>query len=1144
MAFFYPTVDDALMKALIAAESGGNQSAVSPKGAIGKTQLMPATAKELGVDPKNPEQNVEGGKRYLQQHLDKYDGDLEKALTAYNWGPGNVAKGGVPPPETKSYVKRILSSLNPVQAATAAELPVPSGKKVDISALSPPAGKKVDISALSAPTETQKIEQGLSEVPGAFKRHAGIAAQSLLETGALYNPATALPMLAGDVLTAGGNYVSGKIREATGTPERAYGGFAGPYTAPSEIGRQAIRGLERTVGIEPALPQTTGEQLTAAAFAGAGGLLAGRVPVPAAIKSLPIIERATRNPLVLGKLPGGPLSDVVVGGSSGLAAEGGRAVAEKAGFGPGVQTAASLVAGIPTAILATGATNAARSLTPAGRAGAGATQVSNAVASDLQSMTRDPEALANRIRAGREQIREVVPGARPTAGQASGNPTVLSTEQAIIRRYPPVGEEIRGDLHHNTQAVVRQVAALKPGGDPLLAQQEFRAQINAATARIETAAEARHAEAVAAANAQTAAAGTEAARLGQERGSALRGYQDALGPAEVPSAAAEAARAAATAARDTMRTEAEGIFSAIDPTGTVTVSPKPIYDRAQAIVDRTPSVIERSALPKIIRDLVGDSKMAGAAEAEASAQASMKPAQRQLAAAMSELDGESQAIFSVLSSPAPTLNEMLGVRKMLGRLISQAGGSDHVLVRDQVRPLTQLKESFDDALRTASDPGARTRVEDALSWYKDAASAIRDKAKGIGAVTQNQFGKAVDPTATLEPFFVQGRKGAKEAMGRYSAYVDYARKRAAEGGEHASTWQQVADEATSSMDRYIAARARDYAGRDVRSGIPDATRLAQFRADYTDAINAWQGGKMHTALGNPIKAGQLFEEALKAEEDFVKKGVPAAEAGANRTLDAGARDAEAMRKDALRQLEDTAVWKVAHKSPGQAMEEIFKSNDPKAAMEELWRAGSADARQGLRRALIDHFDNLHVTNRMDRASYNIETAMDGPAMYEALTNPKNNSVLRVAFTPDELAKRIKLAEAASWLDTRESTVSNPILARQKAGEDTLTGLPMIGLRVLSRGPASRVGAAASWIAQKIWPTLGGADPEKMAELLGRAVRDQTSGLTDTLLMKVTPKNEYQWAKRVARSLMPSAVKDLEQIEADRRKNAPAPAGIH
>jgi len=95
---------------LIGAESSGNQSAVSPKGALGLTQLMPATAKELGVDPTDPIDNMRGGARYLKIQLDRFDNNPVLALAAYNAGPGAVDEyGGVPPfRETMDYVNKIL----------------------------------------------------------------------------------------------------------------------------------------------------------------------------------------------------------------------------------------------------------------------------------------------------------------------------------------------------------------------------------------------------------------------------------------------------------------------------------------------------------------------------------------------------------------------------------------------------------------------------------------------------------------------------------------------------------------------------------------------------------------------------------------------------------------------------------------------------------------------------------------------------------------------------------------------------------------------------------------------------------------------------------------------------------------------------
>lgn len=102
-----------LVKNVVMAESGGNPKATSPVGAQGLMQLMPETARELGVDnPYDAEDNLDGGVRYLKRMLDAFGGDLPKAVAAYNAGPGAVARhGGVPPyAETQAYVRRVLGS--------------------------------------------------------------------------------------------------------------------------------------------------------------------------------------------------------------------------------------------------------------------------------------------------------------------------------------------------------------------------------------------------------------------------------------------------------------------------------------------------------------------------------------------------------------------------------------------------------------------------------------------------------------------------------------------------------------------------------------------------------------------------------------------------------------------------------------------------------------------------------------------------------------------------------------------------------------------------------------------------------------------------------------------------------------------------
>ncbi len=123
-------LDPALLRAVALVESGGNPRAVSPAGALGLMQLMPSTARALGVsDPFNAFENALAGARFLRELLGRYGGNIDLALAAYNAGPGAVDRyGGIPPyAETQTYVRRVKAAAgtSPTSAAPSRPTPTP-----------------------------------------------------------------------------------------------------------------------------------------------------------------------------------------------------------------------------------------------------------------------------------------------------------------------------------------------------------------------------------------------------------------------------------------------------------------------------------------------------------------------------------------------------------------------------------------------------------------------------------------------------------------------------------------------------------------------------------------------------------------------------------------------------------------------------------------------------------------------------------------------------------------------------------------------------------------------------------------------------------------------------------------------------------
>jgi soluble lytic murein transglycosylase-like protein len=157
-------IDYELLQALIATESGFDATAVSPKGAVGLMQLMPATAERYGVsgDAKTPLEkkladpltNIRAGTRYLRYLLDLYPGDLELALAAYNAGEGAVQRAGRRVPgyrETQNYVKTVLQLYSMLKPPSLAAKPAPSRIRAELSSVPGGAAGRGNLPSLSVP---------------------------------------------------------------------------------------------------------------------------------------------------------------------------------------------------------------------------------------------------------------------------------------------------------------------------------------------------------------------------------------------------------------------------------------------------------------------------------------------------------------------------------------------------------------------------------------------------------------------------------------------------------------------------------------------------------------------------------------------------------------------------------------------------------------------------------------------------------------------------------------------------------------------------------------------------------------------------------------------------------------------------------
>jgi len=286
-----------LALAITHTESGGQMGAVSPKGAAGFFQLMPETAKELGVDPSDPFQNIDGGLRYFKQQLDAHGGDVRLALAAYNAGPAHqsLAAGQVPAiPETQDYVMKVLNAwqsgggqASTPQAAAVAAPPPPAPPAAARAGMLAPSTATSDPAAPAAPPRSF-LDRALVDPMTGFGK--GVA-QTMADTGSLVERVTGakLPDLPGNPNLA---------PQSTGESIGKFAEGAAEFALPAEAISGGMKTMQVTqrllkLGFTPARARLAAKALEGglqAAPAAALAELHGDDPTSAAIlsASLPV----------------------------------------------------------------------------------------------------------------------------------------------------------------------------------------------------------------------------------------------------------------------------------------------------------------------------------------------------------------------------------------------------------------------------------------------------------------------------------------------------------------------------------------------------------------------------------------------------------------------------------------------------------------------------------------------------------------------------------------------------------------------------------------------------------------------------------------------------------------------------------------
>lgn len=444
-------LDPQIAMNMIAAESSWNPAAIGPvipgrsERAVGLTQLLPSTAKDLGVNPHDAKQNITGGFRYLRQNLDRFGGDYEKALASHNWGPNYVDKLGMDkaPPSTRDYIRKIMpnataQAASPLddlvqqfsQTGPAKQTGATSGGTLDalVNQFSQTSSNQPATDAAPVPAQPAAAPTSAPDSQPPLRIDVNGVAN---DPSVLYSLGQGVTRGVRDVIDRPAQWLASQFSPEAGARVAALN-----QQGESEYAGSKIPYLSEGMRLGGQMAATA--PLVAATGAGVG--MAGLQGLGKAISSFGMSGGNIGTRAAGGGVAGG-LSSAAISPDD---------IAANAGVGAGVGAAIPMV-GRAASLAGGSVANFVRPFTESGRE-----RIAGAL---LRNSAEDPVAAIARL----QSAQPVIPGSAPTSAMASGDFGLSATLNAIQDKLPDVGAAARRATDNRQQA--RTAFGQTLGGD-------------------------------------------------------------------------------------------------------------------------------------------------------------------------------------------------------------------------------------------------------------------------------------------------------------------------------------------------------------------------------------------------------------------------------------------------------------------------------------------------------------------------------------------------------------------------------------------------------------------------------------------------------------------------------------------------------